>query len=397
MEKIEELASLLRKISPSDETPTETTEDPVKNISAVLRSINADEAQRAKENTDGSAVPEEGWWDYVLKRISGEPCTYDWRTISLADMGHLEVLPASNKTSKLKIYTKFKKSGQLFEETEGDDFFDSMTPEDLEALEKEFQKIEKEVTSPDFNEFEAQEDEEDEDINQYLDANDNPFASLEDVIANIDLTDCENTDNTDVDPNDLVNDCEDDLFALMTPEEEDLYRTAFDYANACNTLDCIDDSLKESHTPSEYVTLIKEEVCTKKAIKSIEDSELSEAAKVKTMGQKMREWIKRRMIFKRLRGKIVAGMKRSRNKLMTRDKIVKAATKRAINTFVQKFSKMSMADYRKQGFQFREKIKKRINSPAVKRKIKILAKKLIRVVREQDRAKKLNKAQKQEG
>ena len=96
----------------------------------------------------------------------------------------------------------------------------------------------------------------------------------------------------------------------------------------------------------------------------------------------MSQRIKRSRLMKRLKGRIAVGRRRAKKKMANKDTLIKRSNRQARNQIVKKLTrgvpKSELTFARKQ------EIEKRLDKPALKNRIKILAKRMFKDVRKKE-------------
>lgn len=95
----------------------------------------------------------------------------------------------------------------------------------------------------------------------------------------------------------------------------------------------------------------------------------------------MQQRLARKRMIKRLQPKIKLGRERAKRRMATKGKLETRAMKQARTTIFKKLSKKAKGEL---GYAAREKIEKRMQSPAIQRRIKVLAKRLFKDVRKKE-------------
>ena len=89
--------------------------------------------------------------------------------------------------------------------------------------------------------------------------------------------------------------------------------------------------------------------------------------------------------LKRIKNKIKIGRERAKRRMATKDTLLKRTQKQARMQIFKKLAKRSKEDM---GFAEREKMEKRMSSPAIKKRIEVLAKRMYKDVRKKEVARK---------
>ena len=106
---------------------------------------------------------------------------------------------------------------------------------------------------------------------------------------------------------------------------------------------------------------------------------------VETEALSMRQRRMRSLQLKRMKNKIKIGRERAKRRMATKDTLLKRTMKQARN---QMFKKLAKRDKGAMGYVEREKIEKRMSSPAIKKRIEVLAKRMFKDVRKKEVARK---------
>ena len=106
---------------------------------------------------------------------------------------------------------------------------------------------------------------------------------------------------------------------------------------------------------------------------------------VETEALSMRQRRMRSLQLKRMKNKIKIGRERAKRRMATKDTLLKRTMKQARNVI---FKKLAKRDKGAMGYVEREKIEKRMSSPAIKKRIEVLAKRMYKDVRKKEVARK---------
>jgi len=99
----------------------------------------------------------------------------------------------------------------------------------------------------------------------------------------------------------------------------------------------------------------------------------------------MQQRLARSRQLKRMKNKIKIGRERAKRRMATKDTLLKRTMKQAR---MQIFKKLAKKDKGEMGYVEREKIEKRMKSPAIKKRIDTLAKRMYKDVRKKEVARK---------
>ena len=106
---------------------------------------------------------------------------------------------------------------------------------------------------------------------------------------------------------------------------------------------------------------------------------------VETEALSMRQRRMRSLQLKRMKNRIKIGRERAKRRMATKDTLLRRTMKQARN---QMFKKLAKRDKGAMGYVEREKIEKRMSSPAIKKRIEVLAKRMYKDVRKKEVARK---------
>ena len=96
----------------------------------------------------------------------------------------------------------------------------------------------------------------------------------------------------------------------------------------------------------------------------------------------MSQRIKRSRLMKRLKGRIAVGRRRAKKKMANKDTLVKRSNRQARNQLVKKLTRGIPKS--ELSFARKQEIEKRLDKPAFKNRIKILAKRMFKDVRKKE-------------
>jgi len=106
---------------------------------------------------------------------------------------------------------------------------------------------------------------------------------------------------------------------------------------------------------------------------------------LETEALSMKQRRMRSLQLKRMKNKIKIGRERAKRRMATKDTLLKRTMKQARNQIFKKLAKRDKGDM---GYVEREKIEKRMSSPAIKKRIEVLAKRMYKDVRKKEVARK---------
>ena len=106
---------------------------------------------------------------------------------------------------------------------------------------------------------------------------------------------------------------------------------------------------------------------------------------IETEALSMRQRRMRSLQLKRMKNRIKIGRERAKRRMATKDTLLRRTMKQARN---QMFKKLAKRDKGAMGYVEREKIEKRMSSPAIKKRIEVLAKRMYKDVRKKEVARK---------